>query len=467
LRREVEPVEQRALGRLLVRWQGAAQPRRGLDALLDAIEILQGVPLAISELEREILPARVADYKPTDLDTLLAAGEVAWVGVERLGERDGRIALYLTENLPRLLPPAETREPHQLTEKAQQIVELIRREGAVFFPVLQVAIAGFPGETLEALWELVWAGKVTNDTFHPVRNLRRGADDRERRGRASVKEGIAPGSPEFLKQFRSRTASGSAGQGRWSLLESRLTGAPTPTEWLANFAQQLLVRYGVVSRETANVEHPPGGYSSIYQVLKKMEEGGWVRRGMFVAGMGAAQFALPSAIDLLRSFRLDPDKNEAVHLAASDPSNAYGGLLPWPRESDRDDATSSHGMSRVSGASVVLVNGSLAAFLRRRNPSIRVFLPEDEPGRSNTARALAKKLAEVAIRRQAWRSGLLIGEINGSPPREHFLARFLEESGFVNTALGFQMRRVAAVSIAADAETEDEDSEAGESVESA
>jgi ATP-dependent helicase Lhr and Lhr-like helicase len=246
-----------------------------------------------------------------------------------------------------------------------------------------------------------------------------------------------------------------------------LTGAPTPTEWLANFAQQLLVRYGVVSRETANVEHPPGGYSAIYQVLKKMEEGGWVRRGMFIAGMGAAQFALPSAIDLLRSFRLDPDKAEAVHLAASDPANAYGGLLPWPRESDRDDATSSHGMSRVSGASVVLVNGSLAAFLRRRNPGIRVFLPEDEPARSNIAGALAKKLADVAIRRQAWRSGLLIGEINGLPTREHFLARFLEESGFVNTALGFQMRRVAAVPIAADTEMEDEDTEAGESAESA
>jgi ATP-dependent helicase Lhr and Lhr-like helicase len=467
LRREVEPVEQRALGRLLVRWQGAAQPRRGLNALLDAVEILQGVPLPISELEREVLPVRVMDYKPGDLDTLLAAGEVAWVGVERLGERDGRIALYLTENLPRLLPPAETREPHQLTEKAKQIVELMRREGALFFPALQSAITGFPGETLEALWELVWAGKVTNDTFHPVRNLRRGSDDKERRGRASAKDGIAPGSPEFLKQFRSRTASGSAGQGRWSLLESRLTGAPTPTEWLANFAQQLLVRYGVVSRETANVEHPPGGYSAIYQVLKKMEEGGWVRRGMFIAGMGAAQFALPSAIDLLRSFRLDPDKAEAVHLAASDPANAYGGLLPWPRESDRDDATSSHGMSRVSGASVVLVNGSLAAFLRRRNPGIRVFLPEDEPARSNIAGALAKKLADVAIRRQAWRSGLLIGEINGLPTREHFLARFLEESGFVNTALGFQMRRVAAVPIAADTEMEDEDTEAGESAESA
>src|SRR6185312_7399339 len=199
LRREVEPVEQRAMARLLVRWQGVAQPRRGLDAVLDTIEILQGAALPISELEREILPARVADYKPGDLDTLLAAGEVAWAGVERIGERDGRIALYLTENLPQLLPPEQTRINAPLREKAQQIVELLQKEGAVFFPILQSKIAGFPGETLEALWELVWAGKATNDTFHPVRNLLRGSDEKDRRPRAGERAGIAPGSPEFLK----------------------------------------------------------------------------------------------------------------------------------------------------------------------------------------------------------------------------------------------------------------------------
>jgi ATP-dependent Lhr-like helicase len=315
--------------------------------LLDAIEILQGVPLLISELEREILPARVADYKPGDLDTLLAAGEVAWVGVERLGGRDGRIALYLTGNLAQLLPPAQTREELPLSEKARLIQDLVRREGAVFFPALQAAVGGFPGETLEALWELVWAAKATNDTFHPVRNLLRGSDDN--RARKSAKDGIRPGSPEFLKRFRSRTSSGSTGQGRWSLVESRLHGAPTPTEWLAHFAQQLLVRYGVVSRETASVEHPPGGYSAIYQVLKTMEEAGWVRRGMFIAGMGAAQFALPSAIDLLRSFRLEPDKPEAVYVAASDPANAYGGLLPWPREGGTDGTDAKDGKDGTDG----------------------------------------------------------------------------------------------------------------------
>jgi ATP-dependent Lhr-like helicase len=166
-----------------------------------------------------------------------------------------------------------------------------------------------------------------------------------------------------------------------------------------------------------------------------MEENGSVRRGMFVAGMGAAQFAHSGAIDMLRSLRTEPDRPEAVHLAACDPANPYGNLLPWPGEN--------HGMARTAGASVVLVNGQLAAFLRRRNPAIRVLLPENEPDRTRFARQLASTLAQVAIRRQTRRTGLLIGEINDAPAREHFLARFLEEAGFVVSPLGLQMRHIA------------------------
>jgi ATP-dependent Lhr-like helicase len=190
-------------------------------------------------------------------------------------------------------------------------------------------------------------------------------------------------------------------------------------------------------RETAAAENLPSGYSAIYPALRTMEESGWIRRGMFIAAMGAAQFAQTSAIDMLRSQRNAPETPEAVHLAAADPANVYGALLSWPREQEEQ----SHGMSRSAGASVVMVNGALAAFLRRRNPAIRVLLPEDEPERSQFARALARKLAEVAVQRQSRKSGLLIGEINGRDAREHFLARFLEESGFLSTALGFQMRR--------------------------
>jgi ATP-dependent helicase Lhr and Lhr-like helicase len=154
---------------------------------------------------------------------------------------------------------------------------------------------------------------------------------------------------------------------------------------------------------------------------------------MFVTGLGAAQFAMPSAVDLLRSLRKEGVKTDTVHLAASDPANPYGSLLPW--------STAAHSMSRTSGASVILVNGRLAAFFRRRNPSVRVFLPEDEPERTQVARELARKLAEVAIVRQSRRDGLLIAEINDQSAREHFLARMLEDAGFVDTSAGFQMRR--------------------------
>jgi ATP-dependent Lhr-like helicase len=185
---------------------------------------------------------------------------------------------------------------------------------------------------------------------------------------------------------------------------------------------------------------------------------------------------MPAAVDMLRSLRSEPENPEVLFLAATDPVNLYGTLLPWPRKdgeaslednSDRassiaatdekqpegtpaepvspESSTTSRSMSRTSGAGVILINGSLTAFLRRKNLEIQVFLPEAEPLRSRYARELAKKLAELAIRRQGRKTGLLIGAINGQPAREHFLARFLEESGFTNSVVGYQMRRIAQI----------------------
>jgi len=443
LRREVEPVEQGAFARFLTRWHGLVAPRRGLDALLDVVETLQGAALLASDLERDILPARIADYRQGDLDALLAAGEVAWVGLEPIGDRDGRVALYLTESLPLLLPPkdlqSDTKPP---SDRAQRILEFLARAGASFFAAIHTAAgAGYPRETLDALWELVWSGLITNDTFHPIRTLvSSGTEGRERKPSPG---GAPPGSPELLRRIRSRTSVDAPPQGRWSLVHQRIATALTPTQWSANLAQQLLVRHGLVMRDTAVAESVPGAYNTLYPVLKTMEESGWIRRGMFVAGLGAAQFAMPAAVDMLRNLRNEPPSPETVALAASDPANPYGVILPWPRaEVAEADVPEHHGMSRTGGATVILLNGHLAAFLRRRNPAIRVFLPESEPERSHFAHALAQKLADLAIRRQGRRTGLLIGEINATPAREHFLARFLEEAGFVNTALGFQMRRV-------------------------
>src|SRR6202011_6050587 len=318
LRREIEPVEQSTFVRFSTRWQGVTVPRRGMDALLDAIEALQGAALLVSDLETEILPARIADYQPGNLDTLMAAGEVTWVGVEQIGDRNGRIALYLTESLPLLrLPEAVAvaglladpltgqdvpeQTPH--SERAEKIAEFLARQGASFFSEIHHATGGgFPGDTVDALWQLVWAGRITNDTFYPLRKLLR-PEDRKRKH--EVFDDERPGSPGYLRRLRSRTSAGQA-HGRWSLIGQRITVALTPTQWSANVSQQILQRNGIVMRETAIAENIPGGYNTIYPALKTMEDSGWVRRGMFVAGTGAAQFAMPAAVDMLRSLRVDP-----------------------------------------------------------------------------------------------------------------------------------------------------------------
>src|SRR5262249_30243564 len=159
-----------------------------------------------------------------------------------------------------------------------------------------------------ALWELAWSGRVTNDTFHPLRGLL-SPDDRKRE-RAAIADG-PPGSPEMLRRLRSRTSAGGRPQGRWSLVKQRGVAPSTATQWSANIAQQLLARNGIVMRETALAENIAGGYPSIYPALRTMEESGWIRRGMFVAGLGAAQFAAPAAVDMLRAQRRESTAPEA------------------------------------------------------------------------------------------------------------------------------------------------------------
>ena len=462
LRKEVEPVAQAAYARFLARWQGVAVKRKGMDALLDVIESLQGAALLASELEREILPARLADFRAGDLDTLMAAGEIVWVGLEQVGDRDGRIALYLTDSLPLLFPPEEIRgSAPEMSERARKIEEFLGANGASFYAQVHSAVGGFPRETQEALWELAWSGRATNDTLHPLRSLL--FPDERKRDRAILADG-PPGSPELLRRLRTRTSAGGRPQGRWSLVRQRIAAPLTVTQWSANIAQQLLARHGIAMRETALAENIPGGYPSIYPALKTIEESGWIRRGMFVEGLGAAQFAMPAAVDLLRTQRVDPEAPEAVFLAAVDPANPYGTILAWPRSrADEDVANVGHGMSRTRGAGVILVNGNLAAFVRKQNPALRVFLPENEPERGQFARALAGKLAELAVRWQGRRSGMLIGEINDVPAREHAIAQRLVGSGFRDTAQGFQMRRVAQVESLPEPAEEEEEDEAGRS----
>jgi ATP-dependent Lhr-like helicase len=451
LRREVEPVEQHTLARFLTHWQGLLARRRSgaghLDALLDVIENLQGAPVPASLLESSILPARLAGYESAGLDTLIAAGEVTWAGVEPLGERDGRIALYLADKLPLLAQLRPIIDP--LTELEEKLLEALEATGASFFDPLHQAVGGgYPGETIDALWSLVWRGLLTNDSLHALRayTLR---PDSARTSRRPHQTGAV---------FRSRRTTPPNAQGRWSALpviagrESRTTAGQetgaTQTERSHALAMQLLNRYGVLLREQVAAENVPGGFSAVYDVLKALEESGRIRRGYFVAGLGATQFALPAAVDLLRQLRTAPnaEKPEFVQLAATDPANPYGSVLKWPDlpVAQEDSEAAPRVLTRAAYAEVVLRNGQLVAWLRKNNPNLLVFLPGDEPERSQTAEGLAHFLCSRGQERMHAdrHAGVLITTINGQPVAAHPMARFLMDAGFHPGPLGMHLRRI-------------------------
>jgi ATP-dependent Lhr-like helicase len=423
LRHEIEPVDSAAFARFLLEWQNVARPRVGLDALLTVVEQLAGAPLPASVLETEILPARVSGYKAADLDRLCAAGEVIWRGIAPVGPHDGRIALFLPDRY-RLLAPPPARAEGRL---AAAIRELLERRGALFFSDLAAETGAFPREILDALWELVWAGEVGNDTLAPVRAYVRGpaarADRRELRGRS----------------FRSRRAGPPGSEGRWSLLPTPGSGslAPTDTERRTALTTSLLERYGVLTREAVHAEEIAGGFSAVYPIAKAMEEAGRARRGYFVAGLGAAQFALPGADDRLRSLREPPTREESrtIVLAATDPANPYGAAVPWPeKEGARPQ--------RVAGAQVILRDGHLAAWLGRADRNLMTFLPDSEPEASETSAAIAGALAGLV--ESGRRRVLLVAKVDGEDPSLSTLAPFLRESGFLAGSRGFLKRMPSA-----------------------
>jgi ATP-dependent Lhr-like helicase len=413
--------------------------------LLDTIETLQGAPLPASLLETEILPARIANYKPADLDTLIAAGEVTWAGFEPIGERDGRIGLYLAEKLPLLWPvvnaaqAASVIEDNSATkEREDKLIEYLRSHGASFFQNLHDGTGGgFQNETLESLWNLVWRGAITNDSLQSLRAYTNREAGTTRKPARRVHNQAA--------NFRSRRTTPPTGQGRWALHPAMLMKERNGTEWSYAEAHQLLQRYGVVFRETAHAENLPGGFSAIYDVMKALEESGKVRRGYFAAELGATQFALPAALDLLRSLRskrADSDP-EMVVLAATDPANPYGALLRWPQPAD------SGSLTRTVGSRVVLADGALVTYLRRGNANIQVFLPEEEPQRGQIMRALARYFVVIAQTQGRFNDesaerggvGMFIQTINGINVGEHPMARTLLDAGFQAAPMGFNLRR--------------------------
>jgi ATP-dependent Lhr-like helicase len=450
LRKEVEPVDQAVLARFLPAWQGvrpvaiAGQASDGapvaglatlrgeaaLERLAEVVDQLAGVPIPASVLERDVLPARIPGYQPRLLDELGALGEVAWVGRGSLGRDDGRVVLYRPgrENLRDLAATEVEAPPGDLHERLR---ERLRGRGASFYRELASA-AGPVAErvALDALWDLVWAGEVTNDTFAPLRALRWRRPSGERRPRPGR---LALGPPEAA--------------GRWSLVERPAVAAGSgagggaavrATERLHSLSVALLDRHGVLTRESVNAEEVAGGFSAVYPVLRAMEESGRIRRGYFVDGLGAAQFALPGAVDRLRSMRASTSDRagaRAVYLlAAADPANPYGAALAWPRRGESDRRP----LQRAAGAYVALVDGAAALYLERGGHSLQTLPAADDPVVAGAALAALRDLVESGRFRE-----LVLTRIDGEPVATSAWRPRLEEAGFAAGYRGHALRPVA------------------------
>jgi ATP-dependent Lhr-like helicase len=367
LRREVEPVEQEALARFLPAWHDIPSSRRGTEALVESLTVLSGAALVASTIETDVLPMRVAGYRPPMLDELCTAGEVVWVGAGAVGAKDGRIRLTFADQLPLLAPGWEERDrPGGPLHDA--IRTLLAERGAVFWNQMRSAAPGSnDDEILAALWDLVWAGEVTNDSLAPLRAVVAGA--RVRSSKARSRTSRIEGRP---RPGRLNRIGPPAGQGRWSLVGPLLEPVPHPTESSHAQALQMVERYGVVTREAVLAEGIAGGFTNVYGVLKVLEERGQVRRGYFVDGLGAAQFAIPGAVDRLRSARETPDPilhpgevPDPIVIASTDPANPYGGTLSWPSTGGRP--------ARTASSLVVLRAGKLLAWFDRRGHHLVTF----------------------------------------------------------------------------------------------
>ena len=367
LRREVEPTEPAALARFLPAWHGVGSDAGGLDRTYEVVSQLQGVAIPASVVERDVLSARVHDYSPRLLDELCGAGEVVWVGAGPLGRDDGKVMLFLRDQAPAMLslnPPAAPPEGAE----HDRIRAVLDARGACFFREMMGAN---DTETLDALWDLVWAGEVTNDSFAAVRAFGR--------PRKAARSRPRPGSLTALGPPRA--------QGRWTLTSRELRSNDVlPTSAAHLRAVSLLERHGVLTREAVRGEGSPGGFAAVYPVLRAMEEAGRIRRGYFVAGLGGAQFALPGAVDRLRRYRESGD--DTLLLAATDPANAYGLAVPWPVK----------GPQRAAGAYVVLVGGLASLYLERGGRTL-VALREIDGSWEGPALDTLTRLGKLSLQR--------------------------------------------------------------------
>jgi ATP-dependent Lhr-like helicase len=446
LRAQVEPVSTAAYARFLPAWQqvsGAGTGSvSGIDGLASVIDQLAGVPIPASAVEPLVFGQRVRDYQPAMLDELLAAGEVTWSGAGPIAGGDGWIAFHPADSAPLTLKsPAEI----DFTDTHRAILDTLGGGGAYFFR--QLAQDGTDEAQLkQALWELVWAGWITGDTFAPVRAMVGGSrrlGSRRPGSPAHRQRRQAPRLSRYSVAHAATRTSDPTVAGRWSALPP---AEPESTVRAHFQAELLLSRYGVLTKGAVAAEGIPGGFAMLYKVLGAFEDAGRCQRGYFVESLGGAQFAVASTVDRLRSYLdgVDPERRDyrAVVLAAADPANPYGAALPWPtkRQSDGAESDTAHRPGRKAGALVVLVDGELAWFLERGGRTVLSFT--DDPEAHHAAAAAVADLVSAGRV-----ESILVERIDSAPVLEPgasservAIATALTDAGFARTPRGLRLR---------------------------
>ncbi len=445
LRAEVEPVDAATFGRFLPAWQHVtaasnAPALRGLDGVLTVVDQLAGVPIPASAWEPLVLAARVADYSPAMLDELTATGEVLVSGSGSLGSNDGWLSLHIADSADLTLQPSVDFTPGELH---QRVLSALESGGAYFFHQLREMTADGPallasdGELTTALWDLLWAGRVSNDTFSPVRALLAG-------GHTAHKQKAPPSRLRPARAGRYGRLAGRAagvqrgappmGAGRWSLLPAAPADAVSSTQATLRshaLAELFLDRYGVVTRGSVMNQGIQGGFGLMYKVLARLEEGGKCRRGYFIEHLGAAQFAVSATVDRLRTFSEDAALQvrapQALALAATDPANPYGAALPWP------PLDSGHRPGRKAGALVVMVDGVLVLYVERGGRTLLCF-SDEEAAVALAAAALVQVVKRGGIDKMA------IEKVNGVEVLTTPLAAALLASGAYSSPRGVRIR---------------------------
>ncbi len=463
LRKEVEPVEPSTLGRFLPVWQnvssaGSGADRlpgrlRGIDGVVAVVEQLAGCAVPASALEPLVLGSRVVDYAPAMLDELTATGEVLWAGHGTLPGADGWVSLHLADNAHLTLPDRQPTAELETTPLHEAVVEALSGGGAYFFRQLSTAVGSTDDKALEAaLWDLVWWGRLSNDTLAPVRAMTSGGRTTHRSRRPPPRARLAPRRiPRGRPDLPTRTGPPSTA-GRWALLPEL---EQDPTRRAHASAEGLLERHGVVTRGAVTSERVPGGFAGVYKVLAAFEDSGRCRRGYFVGSLGAAQFGAPGAVDRLRSFSRElgeasKEKTVALALAATDPANPYGAALPWPERVTADavgaatgtgvtgGTSAGHRPGRKAGALVVLVDGDLAVYVERGGRTLLTFSEDVEvlaPAMGALAAACrGGALGRLSVERADGEHILAVGE------RTTALREALEHAGFLVTPRGLRLR---------------------------